>query len=792
MATETWNSIVNGETQLNGKFTFGPTGIVWTDSSNDEKLEISMATLKTAKVTWMNARPRCHFRVLTTEGEFYRFMGFRASDYEKIRALCPAENAESFGAVEEPSVAGKQFGHLSCENKTIRFSVDDKVAFEMPTKDVSQCVFKQPSSLEIQIDESGGVNAGDDCQLVQMSFWVPTDNIQEPDVEEDEEDTGMWGQKLASQILVSADIESATGEMITQFSDDVGTFKCPRGRYSIELYKKFFRMYGTTYNEKIKYEEISALFLLNHPDYREHSFVISLREDKKVIQGNQRFQHLVLSIKANKELSAEIFLSEKECIEQYGKDKNGEAALKPRMAGDMHTLIATIFKVVSRKKVYISTPKYKNFRGGDAVHATLKSHSGLLFPMQRNLLFIHRPTVFIKYEDIQSVEFERYTGPNGSSHTFDLRVQCKSVGGDPARDYFFSSIGRDEYSNLLVFLDSKQVTIHGQRFDSSMGGRAAAKKQRGAFAGMDGGDSSASGGEEENSSEDEDFTVDVSSDGGEPTSDSEDDEEDAQVYSDDEDMARAQKDKGKKKHAEKKRKAGEGRASTSRKKLKKTKAAKDPNAPKRPQSSYFLFLASKRDEVSSANPDMSVGDKSKILGSMWKALSEEEKKPFEDQYAEAKAKYETEYAEYLKSDGYKVFRASNPKPKKGKKGREKKVSPYPPKPTKKSAWVFFNMDKGPMLKDKHPSTTMAERTKMASALWKEIDGTPEKAKYEAMASKEAEEYAIAMQKWKKEKKMIHDKRKAEGLTDSSGSELSETSESSESSGSSGSDSAGED
>ena len=55
MATETWNSIVNGETQLNGKFTFGPAGIVWADSSSDEKVEISMATLKTAKVTWMAA-----------------------------------------------------------------------------------------------------------------------------------------------------------------------------------------------------------------------------------------------------------------------------------------------------------------------------------------------------------------------------------------------------------------------------------------------------------------------------------------------------------------------------------------------------------------------------------------------------------------------------------------------------------------------------------------------------------------------------------------------------------------
>ena len=67
------------------------------------------------------------------------------------------------------------------------------------------------------------------------------------------------------------------------------------------------------------------------------------------------------------------------------------------------------------------------------------------------------------------------------------------------------------------------------------------------------------------------------------------------------------KNKEKKKHTDKKRKGSEGKASPS-KKRKKEKAAKDPNAPKRPQSSYFLFLASKRDEVSSANPDMSVGE----------------------------------------------------------------------------------------------------------------------------------------------------------------------------------------
>ena len=56
--------------------------------------------------------------------------------------------------------------------------------------------------------------------------------------------------------MAEADIQSATGDLVTQFPDTVGTFKSPRGRYSIEMYQKFFRLYGSTYNDKIKYDPL--------------------------------------------------------------------------------------------------------------------------------------------------------------------------------------------------------------------------------------------------------------------------------------------------------------------------------------------------------------------------------------------------------------------------------------------------------------------------------------------------------------------------------------------------------
>merc|ERR1712130_604679 len=50
---------------------------------------------------------------------------------------------------------------------------------------------------------------------------------------------------------------------------------------------------------------------------------------------------------------------------------------------------------------------------------------------------------------------------------------------------------------------------------------------------------------------------------------------------------------------------------------KKQRKKKDPNAPKRPMSAYFLFMNATRPTVRKENPDASIGEVAKILGKMW-------------------------------------------------------------------------------------------------------------------------------------------------------------------------------
>uniref|UniRef100_H3B5J2 High mobility group protein B3 n=1 Tax=Latimeria chalumnae TaxID=7897 RepID=H3B5J2_LATCH len=87
------------------------------------------------------------------------------------------------------------------------------------------------------------------------------------------------------------------------------------------------------------------------------------------------------------------------------------------------------------------------------------------------------------------------------------------------------------------------------------------------------------------------------------------------------------------------------------------KKKKDPNAPKRPPSGFFLFCSEYRPKIKSTNPGLTIGDVAKKLGEMWNNLSDGEKQPYVNKAAKLKEKYEQDVANYKskgKSDGAKV------------------------------------------------------------------------------------------------------------------------------------------
>jgi len=78
----------------------------------------------------------------------------------------------------------------------------------------------------------------------------------------------------------------------------------------------------------------------------------------------------------------------------------------------------------------------------------------------------------------------------------------------------------------------------------------------------------------------------------------------------------------------------------------KRKPMKDPNAPKRPLSGFFLFSHDERGRVKAEHNEYSVGEIAKELGKRWGELDPAMKLKYEQMFEKDKLRYEREMSAY--------------------------------------------------------------------------------------------------------------------------------------------------
>lgn len=84
--------------------------------------------------------------------------------------------------------------------------------------------------------------------------------------------------------------------------------------------------------------------------------------------------------------------------------------------------------------------------------------------------------------------------------------------------------------------------------------------------------------------------------------------------------------------------------------LAKKKVLHDASAPKKPQSSFFLFSHEARERMKKDDPDVKQTELLKKIGAEWKSLSEGERKKWDQKSKADKERYETEMAAYKGAD----------------------------------------------------------------------------------------------------------------------------------------------
>jgi len=176
-----------------------------------------------------------------------------------------------------------------------------------------------------------------------------------------------------------------------------------------------------------------------------------------------------------------------------------------------------------------------------------------------------------------------------------------------------------------------------------------------------------------------------------------------------------------------------------------TKKIKDPNAPKRPPNAFMLFSNEHRAEVRAQHPDEKMPAIAKILGEMWKALSDEDRAPLTERATELSAAYTEAKAAYEASKPAPALpvelEAAAAAP--SKKTKAPKDPNAPKRPM--SGFMLFSAARRPDVRASQPEgTKMTVIAKLLGAEWKELDEAARAPfEAEALAAKEVYQRAKA-------------------------------------------------
>jgi len=634
------------------------------------------------KAQWLKRAKGYCLKFVLGSGHIHRYDGFKAAEFDKLDKYITSNYTMGLEKVDM-SLKGWNWGTTEFEANALNFKVDSCMAFEIPLTNVMNATTaKNEVTVEFHPNDDAAVS------LMEVRFHIPP-------VTDPENDTDPVAE-FHKNVMAKADIIQISGDSICTLQE----VQCltPRGRYDLKLYPTFLQLHGKTFDYKIPFQTILRLFLLPHKDGRQMYFVVSL--DPPIKQGQTRYHFLILLFIKEDEMTLEMAIEEDEIKEKY------EGKLEKEMTGLEFEVVSKVFKAITGKKITVPG-NYLSHHNAHAVSCSYKASTGLLYPLERGFIFVHKPPLHIRFEEVSHVNFARSSGSNRS---FDFEVETKTGG-----NFTFIGVEKDEYNKLYDFVKNKKLRVKNlgdkggkvsyNEMDGSddEGGDHDAYMERMKAEGKDRDDDSF------DDSTDEDFdpgesgsSVAEEYDSNPPTTSDEDSDSDYSDGSNDgsgSDAERKREERAQKKAAkeakkqekrekrEKEKEADEKRKAERKekkpkgeKKLKaeggasrKRKNKKDPNAPKRPMSGYFLWLNENREQIKEDNPGIAVTEISKKAGELWRALSD--KSEWEEKAKQAKEDYLKAMEEYNKNKPDTEDESEEEKPSAKKSKSKPKGSP---------------------------------------------------------------------------------------------------------------------
>ncbi|CAG8938272.1 unnamed protein product [Penicillium salamii] len=487
-----------------GKCKLADSGLGWRPSGGGDTFTLDSSNIGAAH--WSRAAKGFELKILSRNSGVIQLDGFdqevcpverpaiidlftdQSKDFERMSKafkIWYGINVET----REHALRGWNWGKTEFTKAELAFNVQNRPAFEVPYSEIANTNLAGRNEVAVEFalptgDAGEGAvkpgstknrgrkaAAGPD-ELVEMRFYIPgtavknekAEGAEGAEGEEEENDDDAEEQNAANlfyeTLMDKAEIGDVAGDTFATFLDVLHL--TPRGRFDIDMYESSFRLRGKTYDYKIQYSAIKKFFLLPKNDDTHTLIVLGL--DPPLRQGQTRYPFLVMQLKLDEEISLEMNMTEDIMQSQY-KDK-----LQPHYEEPIHQVVTKVFRGLSGKKVIMPSKDFVSHHGHHGVKCSIKANEGLLYFLDKSLMFVPKPATYIQMDNIAMVTMSRVGGAVSASRTFDITVGLKNGLGE----HQFSNINREEQKSLEDFFKAKSIRIKNEMAEEASGLIAAA------------------------------------------------------------------------------------------------------------------------------------------------------------------------------------------------------------------------------------------------------------------------------------------------------------------------------
>ncbi|OQE12620.1 hypothetical protein PENVUL_c001G05847 [Penicillium vulpinum] len=500
---ESFDNIYLDLSKQPGKCKLAESGLGWRPSGGGDTFTLDSSNIGAAQ--WSRAAKGFELKILSRSSGVIQLDGFdqevnyaehfatidlrltTQKDFERLSKafkIWYGINVET----REHALRGWNWGKAEFTKAELAFNVQNRPAFEVPYSEISNTNLAGRNEVAVEfalptgdggdaVTKPGSTKnrgrkaaAGPD-ELVEMRFYIPGTATKKEKTEgegaegeEEDNEEGAEEQNAANlfyeTLMDKAEIGDVAGDTFATFLDVLHL--TPRGRFDIDMYESSFRLRGKTYDYKIQYSAIKKFFLLPKNDDTHTLIVLGL--DPPLRQGQTRYPFLVMQLKLDEEISLEMNMTEDILNSQY-KDK-----LQPHYEEPIHQVVTKVFRGLSGKKVIMPSKDFSSHHGHQGVKCSIKANEGLLYFLDKSLMFVPKPATYIQMENIAIVTMSRVGGAVSASRTFDITVSLKGGLGE----HQFSNINREEQKSLEDFFKAKSIRIKNEMAEEASGLIAAA------------------------------------------------------------------------------------------------------------------------------------------------------------------------------------------------------------------------------------------------------------------------------------------------------------------------------